>query len=48
MEDWDSRKGTFSDAGVPDRMEALLKDTAANVSWQTLVSNTLTMGNSEM
>ncbi len=48
MADWDANKGVFIDAGVPeDRMEILLQDAESIASWETLSSNTLTMGNSD-
>ena len=48
LDDWEVQKGLFADAGVDDsRMEALLKDPAAQVSWSVLAANTLTMGNSD-
>ena len=47
LADYDGARGTFDDAGIGDRMEALLKDETARLSWSTLCANTLTMGNSE-
>ena len=48
LDDWEVNKGVFTDAGVQaDRLEELLKDKAAQVSWSDLVAHTLTMGNSD-
>ena len=47
MEDWESNKGVFADAGVPDRMKVLLEDPESIASWDVLSANTLTMGNSD-
>ena len=45
--DWESNRGSFESAGVDGQMEALLLDPMTLVAWDTLVSNTLTMGNSD-
>ena len=47
VDDWESNKGAFSDAGVEDEMDKLLSDKDAMAQWDSLKSNTLTMGNSE-
>ena len=44
---WDENKGVFEDAGVAEVMAELLADRGAWLSWETLTSNTLTMGNSD-
>lgn len=46
LSDYDGSRGVFDDAGVGDKMEALLRSETARLSWTTLCSNTLTMGNS--
>jgi len=47
LNDWEPMEGVFADAGVSSMMGELLKDTGARVSWATLVSHTLTLGNTE-
>ena len=46
-DNWESNKEMFADAGVDDVMETLLNDEDAMAHWDSLKSNTLTMGNSE-
>ena len=48
LNDWEAIEGIFADAGVPSGMGELLQDTEAQISWSTLVSHTLTMGNSDL
>ena len=47
LADYEGARGMFDDAGIGDRMEALLKSETARLSWATLCANTLTMGNSD-
>ena len=47
LSDYEGSRGVFDDAGVGDKMEALLRSETARLSWTTLCSNTLTMGNSD-
>ena len=47
LSDYDGIRGVFDDAGVGDKMEALLRSETARLSWSALCSNTLTMGNSD-
>ena len=46
-EDWDGNKGAYEDAGVAETVTGLLGNRGAWLSWETLTSNTLTMGNSD-
>ncbi|MBQ4506033.1 MAG: hypothetical protein II971_02140 [Firmicutes bacterium] len=46
IDDWDSVKGAFEDAGVAETMSALLSDPIDWISWNGLIANVLTMGNS--
>ncbi|MBR0138895.1 MAG: hypothetical protein IJM17_01260, partial [Firmicutes bacterium] len=45
--DYASVKGAFEDAGVASDMEALIGDVHARLSWEKLMSHTLTLGNSD-
>lgn len=47
LDDFEGEKATFEDAGVAEMTETLLADPAAVLSWRTLLSNTLTLGNSD-
>lgn len=47
VEDYDSVRDMFRDAGVDDEMSALLAVEDTILSWQTLLPHTFTMGNSE-
>lgn len=47
LSDYKGARGVFDDAGIGDRMEALIKSDTAQLSWSTLCANTLTIGNSD-
>ena len=46
LSDYEGVSGIFDDAGVGDRMGALLGSETARLSWSALCANTLTLGNS--
>ena len=46
-EDWDGNRGVYEDAGAAETMEGFLANRGSWLSWETLTSNPLTMGNSD-
>ncbi len=47
LNDWETVKGVYEDAGVADTVAGYLAHRGSWLSWETLTSNTLTMGNSD-
>ena len=47
FENYDEVKGVYEDAGVGDELAKLVKDENVKASWETLLANSFTMGNSE-
>lgn len=47
FDNWEENRGRFADAGVAESMEELLADETASWSWETLSSNTWTLGNGD-
>ncbi len=47
FDNYDSVKDVFEDAGVGDAMQALRGSVKARMSWEVLISNTMTLGNSD-
>ena len=47
LNDWDSAKGAFEDAGVAEDMEMVVFDPLYRLAWENLCGHTLTMGNDD-